>query len=124
MANNNFRRATDLGTFTSAQVLRSPQETLGRTDKVDVFKFTLAPTLAFRASASFRAKGGNLSVSTFFQNPLTNQITVATAPSVLRARRSSIDFDFPSTSAPITFFVRFDKPTRDVKYNFTLKPVL
>jgi hypothetical protein len=122
--NNSFRRATNLGSFSSAQVLRSPQETLGSSDKVDVFKFTLAPTLAFRTSASFNSKGGNLRVSTFVQNPLTNQFVPTTNPFVLKAGRSNLPFDFQATSVPLTFFVRFDKPTKDIKYRFTLKPIL
>jgi hypothetical protein len=121
--NNSFRRATDLGTFSSSQVLRLPQDTIGATDKADVFKFTITPTLAFKASASFNAKGGGLSVSTFFINPLTNQRTPAAAPFALRAGKSSTTFDFPATNAPITFFVKFDKPTKDVKYRLTLSPV-
>jgi hypothetical protein len=125
MANNNsFRRATDLGTFSSTNVLRSKQDVIGTADKVDVFKFTVNPTLAFKASSSLRSKGGNMTVSFFFQNPLTNAITPTVAPSVVRAGRSGGNFDFPATNVPLTFFVKFDKPAQDVRYRFTLKPVL
>jgi hypothetical protein len=122
--NNTFGRATDLGAFSNSQVLRSPQDTIGASDKADVFKFTVAPTLAFKASSSLKSKGGNLTVSFFFQNPATGQISSTIAPAVVKAGKSGGDFDFPATNVPLTFFVKFDKPTQDVKYRFTLKPVL
>jgi hypothetical protein len=122
--NNTFRKATDLGSFSSSQVLRSPRDTIGASDKADVFKFTVAPTLAFKASSSLKSKGGNLTVSFFFQNPLTNAITPTIAPSVVKAGKSGGVFDFPATNVPLTFFVKFDKPTQDVTYRFTLKPAL
>jgi hypothetical protein len=120
--NNNFRRATDLGAFSSTQVLRA-KNSIGPRDTVDVLKFTVQPTTGFRASSTFRSKGGTLNVSFFVLNPLTNQITQTAAPTTIRAGRTDSTFDFPPTDAPLTFFVRFDKPTADVNYQFRLRPL-
>jgi hypothetical protein len=120
--NNTFRRATNLGAFSNSQVLRSGSDTLGASDKADVFKFTIAPTFAFKASSSLKSKGGSLTVSFFFENPATGQISPTIAPAVVKAGKSGGVFDFPATNVPLTFFVKFDKPTQDVKYSFTLKP--
>jgi hypothetical protein len=122
--NNTFRRATDLGVFTGTQALRSKQDVIGASDKSDFFKFTVNPTTGFRASSLLRSKGGNMTVSFFIQNPATNAITLAGAPSVVRAGKTGGSFEIPATPAPLTVFVKFDKPTQDVKYRFTLKPLL
>jgi hypothetical protein len=120
--NNNFRRATDLGVFSNTQVLRA-RNSIGPKDTADVFKFSILPTTGFRASSSFRSRGGSLNVSFFILNPLTNQITPTAAPTTIRAGNASTPFDFPATDAPLTFFVRFDKPTADVNFRFVLRPI-
>jgi hypothetical protein len=121
-SNNSFRKATDLGSFSSTQVLRA-KDLIGASDTADVFKFTVLPTLAFRASSVLKSKGGSLNVSFFALNPLTNAIVATAAPVTVKAGRTGGAFDFPATDAPLTFFVRFDKPTQDVNYRFTLKPI-
>jgi hypothetical protein len=89
-----------------------------------VFKFTVAPTLGFRANSVLNSKGGNMNVSFFVLNPLNNQITPTVAPSRVKPGKSGGDFDFPATNVPLTFFIKFDKPTQDVRYRFALKPLL
>jgi hypothetical protein len=121
-SNNTFRKATDLGSFSTTKVLRT-KDAIGSTDKADVFKFTVEPTLAFRASSAFKSKGGALTVSFFVLNPLTNKPTATVAPAVIKAGKTAAAFEFPATNVPLTFFVKFDKPTQDVGYRFTLKPI-
>jgi hypothetical protein len=120
--NNNFRKATDLGSFSSTQVLRA-RNSIGPKDTADVFKFTIQPGLGFNASSSFRSKGGSLNVSFFALNPLTNAITPTAAPTLVKAGRTDSTFPFPATDAPVTFFVKFDKPTADVNFRFVLRPI-
>jgi hypothetical protein len=126
--NNNFRKATDLGSFSSTQVLRT-RNSIGSKDTADVFKFTVPPTFGFRASAVFKSKGGSLNVSFFALNPLNNQIapiptpiSPTGAPVTFKPGKSTPPFEFPASDVPLTFFVRFDKPTADVNYRFILRP--
>ncbi|MBW4514748.1 MAG: hypothetical protein KME11_05935 [Timaviella obliquedivisa GSE-PSE-MK23-08B] len=121
-SDNTFRKARDLGSFNSTQALRA-KDMIGPSDKADVYKFTLTPTFGFRASGSFKSQGGSMRFSLFLLNPLTNKPTAIAAPAIINAGKNVSNSNFPATNMPFTFFIKFDKPTQNVKYQFALKPL-
>jgi hypothetical protein len=126
-SDNNFSKAKDLGLFSAAQGLRGLGD-LGPKDKVDVVKFTISAPTAFTARSSFKAKGGNLNVSFFYADPLNGGAIVALPglPTQTFQAGKRVKGSFPITASPvpITVYVKFDKPTQDLKYNFSFKPSL
>jgi hypothetical protein len=119
-SDNSFRKALDLGAFSSTQPLRG-SNVIGPDDKVDFVKFSLAPNPGFSARASFNAKGGKLTAALFFRNPLNGAFTPVSTPLRLKAGKSSSDFQLPATNIPLDLFIRFDRPTQEVNYRFSIK---
>ncbi|MBD2089852.1 hypothetical protein H6F67_08295 [Microcoleus sp. FACHB-1515] len=117
---NSFATARDLGTFTSFSTQTSIRASgvIGRSDRKDVIKFTLAPGVsASSSSGRLIVRGGTLTYSLYGsvdggrpQQQFTRRLPPGTYP-------------FPSTSFDalpfsVTAYAVFDRPTGNVRYNY------
>ncbi|MCU0566801.1 MAG: hypothetical protein MUF49_09415 [Oculatellaceae cyanobacterium Prado106] len=120
-SDNSFRKARVIGSLGSSVTapLRA-SDRLSNDDRRDVYRFNLLPGNAFQARSSFRSRGGSLDVQFFFRNPETRGIESLTTRQTLRPGRASNVITLPTNqlSTPLQIFIRFDRPTRNVRYRF------
>jgi hypothetical protein len=126
MANNTFDKAIDLGLFDSTKIFRIKGR-ISPADPIDIYKFTIKPTLGFRASYDTYSRGGttgDINTSFFVRNPKTKKFSIAkiiTTESSLFTEEKTF-LNFPSRKVRQTFYVKFDEPTSNLKFTSVLTP--
>lgn len=123
MADNSFTTARNLG-FLERGGIRTIQvkDSLGGSDRADVYKFTIQPGAAFKMRSSFQSQGGKMNFSFFVKDPLSGQIAKISGPKKVSGKGSS-DIPvraIPAGAPPLDCYITFDKPTQNVKYQFKL----
>jgi hypothetical protein len=126
MSNNTFEKATDLGLFDSKQTIRIKGR-ISPADPIDIYKFTIKPTLGFRSRYDTYSRGGttgDINTSFFVRNPKTKKFSIAkiitTESSLFTEERTFLKF--PSSTARQTFYVKFDEPTSNLKFTSIFTP--
>jgi hypothetical protein len=122
MADNTFNTARNVG-FLERGGLRPIQvkDNLSSKDRTDMLRFTVRPGLGFRIRSSFQTQGGKMDFSLFIKDPMNGQFKKVLGPS--RVSKGSKDFivqNIPANAPPLDFYVKFDKPTQNLKYQFKL----
>lgn len=119
MADNTFGTARNLG-FLERAGTRPLQvkNTLSRTDRTDILRFTIQPGPAFGARSSFQVNG-KANVLLFVNDPQQGQIVKLVGPARISKSRS-VDLPFPEIPAgapPIDFYIKLDRPMQNLKQN-------
>jgi hypothetical protein len=123
MSDNTFATAKYIGSFGSSGGSIIAKGKIGSFDRVDVYRFNVRAGSAFNALSSFSVRGGSLNFSVYAKNPETNQIMFIqklTVPS----SASTATLPFISTSEPVTLYIKFDRPTQNVKYRLSYTSLL
>lgn len=118
MADNTFAAAKYIGSFGASGGSVIAKGKIGNSDRVDIYRLNVRAGSAFNARSSFSVRGGSLDFSVYAKNPETNQITFVqkyTVPS----NATTATLSFPSTSVPVTLYLKFDRPTQNVKYSLS-----
>ncbi|HEY9642165.1 MAG TPA: hypothetical protein V6C57_16885 [Coleofasciculaceae cyanobacterium] len=126
MANSTFTTARNLG-FLERGGARSIQvkDSLGGSNRTDVFSFTIQPGNALKVRSSFQAQGGKVNFSFFAKNPMSGEITKFAGTKKVSAKGSG-DIAVPAIPAdapPLDCYISFDKPTKNLKYQFKLTAI-
>lgn len=123
MANSTFATARNLGFLERGGV--NPiqvQDSLKASNRVDIFKFSIQPGPGFRVKSSFQSKGGSMRFSFFIQDPISGQFTQLVSPKKVAGKGSTeiAVQDIPVGAPALDCYIKFDRPTENVKYKFTL----
>jgi hypothetical protein len=125
MANSTFATARNLG-FLERGGTRTIQvkDSIGGSNKSDIFRFTIQPGAAFKVRSSFQAQGGKMNFSFLVKDPMSGQITKLVTKRVSSKGSSDIPVQAIPAGAPaLDFYIAFDKPTQNVKYQFKLTSI-
>jgi hypothetical protein len=130
MANNTFDKAIDLGLFDSTKTIRIKGR-IGPADPTDIYKFTIKPTFGSRSSVETYSRGGttgNITTSFFVRDRETQKISRAKLTKVTTTNlfgevtEVQTFVNFPLSILRQTFYVKFDKPTSNLKFTSVLTP--
>jgi hypothetical protein len=123
MADNTFAKARNLG-FLERGGMRTIKVTDGisSSDKADVYRFTIQPGAAFQVRSSFKAQGGAMNFSFFVQDPLSGQVRQLSGLNKVSGKKTNDTpiQDIPAGAPALNCFIRFDKPTQNVKYQLKI----
>jgi hypothetical protein len=123
MANSTFATARNLGFLERGGVKNlQGQDSLGGSNRSDVFGFSIQPGLGFKVRSSFQAQGGKMGFSFFVQDPMSGQITKLAGSKKVSGRGTSdvVIRDTPQGAPALNCYIKFDKPTENIKYKFKL----
>jgi hypothetical protein len=120
MNNNTFSRAQFIGNLERSGGSIRARGSIGSSDRVDIFRYTILPGRSFTLRSSESIRGGSFDFSVYFRNPLTGTLSKG---STLRAgprRNVQSSTALPSFDQSIDFYIRFDNPTGNVRFNLKL----
>jgi hypothetical protein len=125
MADNTFATARNLG-FLERGGTRTikVKDAISSSDRVDFLKFTIQPGASFLVKSSFKSQGGSMNFSLFVSDPLSGQLIKRAGLKVTGKRAADIPIqEIPEGAPPLDCYIRFDKPTQNVKYQLKLRSV-
>jgi hypothetical protein len=123
MADNTFATARNLGFLERGGARRiNIKDSISRSDRVDFVRFTIQPGAAALVKSSFRVQGGSMAFSFFAADPLSGQIIKRGGLNkILGKRNNSIAVpEIPLGAPPLDCYIKFDKPTQNIKYQLRL----
>lgn len=120
-SNNTFATATNLGNIspTTTSVSFRASGTVGKSDKVDFYKFTLSPRSTMSSGRNiYRLKDSSITFSRYSE--VQGRRYFLDSKTLQRGSTSSASSLTNPTQSRATFYLKVEKRTSNARYSFTL----